>query len=158
MSASRDAHRRPLHPRLASLSLFLEESRSVGRGILSQNPLEKFHLNPEPRQASTRIRSDNGSEFICETLSNWLPAMGAKPIPVAAGSPWENGYIESFRSWLRGEFLERVIFEDVADVRAKASWYRREYNAVRPHSSIGYATPKEFSAACDRRRIHQRTK
>jgi putative transposase len=110
------------------------------------------------RGASTRIRSDNGSEFICETLANWLPGMGAEPIPVAAGSPWENGYIESFHSRLRDEFLERVIFEDVADARAKASWYRREYNAVRPHSSLGYATPKEFSAACDRRRIHQRTK
>ena len=110
------------------------------------------------RGAPTRIRSDNGSEFICETLANWLPGVGAEPIPVAAGSPWENGYIESFHSRLRDEFLERVIFEDVADARAKASWYRREYNAVRPHSSLGYATPKEFSAACDRRRIHQRTK
>jgi putative transposase len=109
------------------------------------------------RGAPTRIRSDNGSEFICETLANWLPGLGAEPIPVAAGSPWENGYIESFHSRLRDEFLERVIFEDVADARAKASWYRREYNVVRPHSSLGYATPKEFSAACDRKRIHQRT-
>jgi putative transposase len=100
------------------------------------------------RGAPTRIRSDNGSEFICEVLSTWLPRVGAKPIPVAAGSPWENGYIESFHSRLRDEFLERVQFEDAADARAKASWYRREYNAVRPHSSLGYATPKEFSAAC----------
>ena len=103
------------------------------------------------RGAPTRIRSDNGSEFICEALADWLPGVGAKPIPVAAGSPWENGYIESFHSRLRDEFLERVEFEDVADARAKASWYRREYNAVRPHSSLGYATPKEFSAACDRK-------
>ena len=80
---------------------------------------------------------------------DWLPGVGAKPIPVAAGSPWENGYIESFHSRLRDEFLERVEFEDVADARAKGSWYRREYNTVRPHSSLGYATPKEFSAACD---------
>jgi putative transposase len=104
------------------------------------------------RGAPTRIRSDNGSEFICEALATWLPGVGATPIPVAAGSPWENGYIESFHSRLRDEFLERVQFEDVADARAKASWYRREFNAVRPHSSLGYATPKEFSAACDRRR------
>ena len=110
------------------------------------------------RGAPTRIRSDNGSEFICEALLNWLPGVGTKPIPVAAGSPWENGYIESFHSRLRDEFLERVEFDDVADARAKASWYRREYNAVRPHSSLSYATPKEFSAACDRRRTHQRTK
>jgi putative transposase len=110
------------------------------------------------RGAPTRIRSDNGSEFICEALVNWLPGVGAEPLPVAAGSPWENGYIESFHSRLRDEFLERVEFEDVADARAKASWYRREYNAVRPHSSLGYATPKEFSTACDGRRAHQRRK
>ena len=107
------------------------------------------------RGAPTRIRSDNGSEFICEALVNWLPGMGAKSIPVAAGSPWENGYIESFHSRLRDEFLERVEFEDVADARAKAFWYRREYNAVRPHSSLGYATPKEFSAACDQKGINR---
>jgi len=101
------------------------------------------------RGAPTRIRSDNGSEFICEALANWLPGVGTEPIPVAAGSPWENGYIESFHSRLRDEFLERVEFEDVEDAREKAAWYRREYNAVRPHSSLGYATPKEFSAACD---------
>lgn len=101
------------------------------------------------RGAPTRIRSDNGSEFICEALVSWLPGVGSESIPVAAGSPWENGYIEAFHSRLRDEFLERVEFEDVADARAKASWYRREYNAVRPHSSLGYATPKEFSAACD---------
>ena len=71
------------------------------------------------RGAPTRIRSDNGSEFICEALVNWLPGVGAESIPVAAGSPWENGHIESFHSRLRDEFLERVEFEDVADARAK---------------------------------------
>jgi transposase InsO family protein len=101
------------------------------------------------RGAPTRIRSDNGSEFICNALTDWLPGVGAKAIPVAAGSPWENGYIESFHSRLRDEFLERTEFESAADAQAKGSWYRREYNSVRPHSSLGYATPKEFSAACD---------
>jgi putative transposase len=101
------------------------------------------------RGAPTRIRSDNGSEFICTALVDWLPGVGAKSIPVAAGSPWENGYIESFHSRLRDEFLERHEFESVADARAKASWFRREYNTIRPHSSLGYATPMEFSAACD---------
>jgi transposase InsO family protein len=100
------------------------------------------------RGAPTRIRSDNGSEFVCEALVGWLKGAGAESIPVAAGSPWENGYIESFHSRLRDEFLEREEFESVADARAKGSWLRREYNVVRPHSSLGYATPKEFSAAC----------
>ena len=108
------------------------------------------------RGAPTRIRSDNGSEFICATLTDWLPGVGAKPIPVAAGSPWENGYIESFHSRLRDEFLERTEFESAADARAKASWYRREYNTIRPHSSLGYATPKEFSAACDAKKGGQK--
>ena len=103
------------------------------------------------RGAPTRIRSDNGSEFICEALVNWLPERGAKSIPVAAASPWENGYIEAFHSRLRDEFLERVEFETVADAREKGKWFRRYYNAVRPHSSLGYATPKEFSSSCDER-------
>jgi putative transposase len=103
------------------------------------------------RGAPGRIRSDNGSEFICAALVDWLPGVGTEPIPVAAGSPWENGYIESFHSRLRDEFLEREEFESVADARAKGAWFRREYNAVRPHSSLGYATPKEFSAACSGR-------
>ena len=77
------------------------------------------------------------------------PRVGAKSIPVAPGSPWENGYIESFHSRLRDEFLEREEFESVADARAKAMWYRREYNTVRPHSSLGYATPREFSTGCN---------
>jgi putative transposase len=103
------------------------------------------------RGAAGRIRSDNGSEFICEALTGWLRGAGTEPIPVAAGRPWENGYIESFHSRLRDEFLEREEFESVADARAKGSWYRREYDTVRPHSSLGYATPREFSAACDRK-------
>lgn len=109
------------------------------------------------RGAPTRIRSDNGSEFICATLTDWLPGVGTRPIPVAAASPWENGYIESFHSRLRDEFLERTEFESAADARAKASWYRREYNTIRPHSSLGYATPKEFSAACDGKKGDKKT-
>lgn len=102
------------------------------------------------RGAPTRLRSDNGSEFIGEALCQWLPRKGAAPIPVAAASPWENGYIESFHSRFRDEFLEVELFESVVDARHKGVWFRREYNQVRPHSSLGYQTPKEFSAQCDR--------
>ena len=101
------------------------------------------------RGPPTRIGSDNGSEFICAALAGWLPGVGAQPIPAAAGSPRENGDSASFPSRSRDEFLERVEFEPVADARAKASWHRREYDTIRPHGSLGYATPKEFSAACD---------
>ena len=104
------------------------------------------------RGAPTRIRSDNGSEFICEALVNWLPERGAKSIPVAAASPWENGYIEAFHSRVRDEFQEWVEFETVSDAREKGKWFRRYYNAIRPHSSLDYATPKEFSSSCNERR------
>jgi transposase InsO family protein len=107
------------------------------------------------RGAPSRIRSDNGSEFVCEALTGWLKQKGAQPTPVAAGRPWENGFIESFHSRLRDEFLERIEFESAADARAQASWFRREYNRIRPHSSLNYQTPKEFSAACDGRKTNE---
>jgi putative transposase len=102
------------------------------------------------RGAPRRIRSDNGSEFICEALSRWLPEKGATPIPVAPGSPWENGYIESFNSRFRDEFAEVEEFESVPDAKEKKEWFRREYNTIRPHSSLDYKTPKQFSDECDR--------
>jgi putative transposase len=102
--------------------------------------------------APRRIRSDNGSEFICEALQGWLPSRGTESLLVAPGSPWEN---ESFNSRLRDEFLNGEEFESVADAKAKASWWRREYNRVRPHSSLGYRTPHEFRAECERGRHGQ---
>ena len=102
------------------------------------------------RGAPRLVRSDNGSEFIGEALSRWLPEKGARPIPVAPGSPWENGYIESFNSRFRDEFLEVEEFESVPDAKEKKEWFRREYNTVRPHSSLDYKTPKQFSDECDR--------
>jgi putative transposase len=101
------------------------------------------------RGAPVSIRSDNGSEFVCEALCGWLPSKGTEPIPVAPGRPWENGCNESFNSRCRDEFLECEEFEDERDAREKAGWFRREYNAVRPHSALGYKTPKEFAAECD---------
>ena len=103
------------------------------------------------RGAPRRIRSDNGSEFICEVLRQWLPQQGTEAIPVAPGSPWENGFSESFNSRFRDEFLEMEEFENVVDAKEKGEWFRREYNTVRPHSSLDYKTPKEFSDECDER-------
>jgi putative transposase len=101
------------------------------------------------RGAPQRLRSDNGSEFICRVLHDWLPAGGTEPIPVAPASPWENGFIESFHSRLRDEFLDREEFESVADGQSQANAWRHEYNTVRPHSSLGYQTPAEYAAHCD---------
>jgi transposase InsO family protein len=102
------------------------------------------------RGAPTRLRSDNGSEFICEALACWLPRAGTQAIPVAPARPWENGFIEAFHSRLRDEFLEREEFESAQDAQARARWWRREYNTIRPHSGLGYRTPQEFSRECDR--------
>jgi putative transposase len=100
--------------------------------------------------APRRLRSDNGSEFVCEALQSWLPKAGTQSLLVAPGSPWENGVIESFNSRFRDEFLNGVEFESVDDAKAKATSWRREYNRIRPHSALDYQTPHEFRAECDR--------
>jgi len=101
------------------------------------------------RGAPKRLRSDNGAEFINQALKEWLPRRGTEAIPVAPASPWENGFIESFHSRLRDEFLNCREFESAADAQAQADGWRREYNTVRPHSSLGYQTPQQFSDECD---------
>jgi len=122
----------------------------VGRSVTGGDARRVVARVVGQRGAPTRMRSDNGSEFICEALSGWLPGKGAEPIPVAPASPWENGFIESFHSRFRDEFLEVEVFDSVADARCTGGWFRRAYNRVRPHSALGYRTPKEFSDECDR--------
>jgi putative transposase len=122
----------------------------VGRAVSGGDVRRVLARVVGQRGAPRRIRSDNGAEFICEALRRWLPAKGAAAIPVAPGRPWENGYIESFNSRFRDEFLEAEVFESVPDAKEKKEWFRREYNTIRPHSSLGYKTPKEFSEECDR--------
>jgi len=103
------------------------------------------------RKAPQRLRSDNGGEFVGSAVREWLPRVGSELIPVAPASPWQNGFIESFHSRLRDEFLNCREFESVADAQAQADGWRQEYNTVRPHSSLGYRTPQEFSQQCDAR-------
>jgi putative transposase len=94
------------------------------------------------------LRCDNGGEFIGAALAGWLPTIGAQLLPVAPASPWQNGFVESFHSRLRDEFLNCSVFADVADAKAQAEWFKREYNTVRPHSGLDYRTPQEFAASC----------
>ena len=100
--------------------------------------------------APRRIRSDNGPEFAAVAIRSWLEAAGSKALYVAPGSPWQNGFAESFHSRLRDEFLGREEFESEAQANALGALYRGEYNTERPHSSLGYLTPAEFSATCER--------
>jgi transposase InsO family protein len=97
-----------------------------------------------------RIRSDNGPEFVAEAVRSWLEASGSGGLPIAPGSPWQNGYSESFNSRFRDEFLEREDFENEPQAQALGALYREDYNTERPHSSLGYMTPAEFSATCKR--------
>jgi len=97
-----------------------------------------------------RMRSDNGPEFAAEVVRTWLEGTGSGSLYVAPGSPWQNGYAESFHSKLRDEFLDREEFEDESQARALGALWKEEYNTVRPHSSLGYMTPSEFAATCRR--------
>ena len=87
------------------------------------------------------LRSDNGPEFVARDLRNWLADTGAKTLYIEPGSPWENGYCESFNSKLRDEFLNGEIFYSMKELRVLAERFRVHYNTVRPHSSLGYRPP-----------------
>jgi transposase InsO family protein len=87
------------------------------------------------------LRSDNGPEFVAKGLRKWLAATGAKTLYIEPGSPWENGYCESFNSKLRDEFLNGEIFYSLKELRVLAERWRVHYNTVRPHSSLGYRPP-----------------
>jgi transposase InsO family protein len=97
-----------------------------------------------------RIRSDNGPEFAAEAIRSYLEGSGSGTLYVAPASPWQNGYAESFHSRLRDEFLELEEFETEPQARALAALWKEEYNTERPHSSLDYMTPAEFSATCER--------
>ena len=87
------------------------------------------------------LRSDNGPEFVARDLRKWLDATGAKTLYIEPGSPWENGYCESFNSKLRDEFLNGEIFYSMKEIRVLAERWRVHYHTVRPHSSLGYRPP-----------------
>ena len=97
------------------------------------------------RGAPKFIRSDNGPEFIAKVICRWLKDNGCQTIFINPGSPWENGYIESFIDKLRDECLNREIFRNGKEAQAIVEGWRQEYNNYRPHSSLGYLTPAEFA-------------
>jgi len=88
-----------------------------------------------------RLRSDNGPEFVAKAVQDWIAAVGAKAAYIAPGSPWENGFIESFNARLRDELLDGEIFYSLAEARIVVESWRRHYNAKRPHASLGYKPP-----------------
>lgn len=87
------------------------------------------------------LRSDNGPEFVAKDLRKWLAKTGAKTLYIEPGSPWENGYCESFNSKLRDEFLNGEVFYSIKELRVLAERWRVHYNTIRPHSSLNYRPP-----------------
>ena len=87
------------------------------------------------------IRSDNGPEFVAKAVQKWIAAVGAKTAYIERGSPWENGYVESFNARLRDELLDGEIFYTLREARVVIESWRRHYNTVRPHESLGCKPP-----------------
>jgi putative transposase len=93
------------------------------------------------RDVPEHIRSDNGPEFVAKAVQDWIAAVGAKTAYIEPGSPWENGYIESFNARLRDELLNGETFYTLAEARLIVESWRRFYNTLRPHGSLGYSPP-----------------
>lgn len=93
------------------------------------------------RGPPAHIRSDNGPEFIATAVKEWLAQIGVQTLYITPGSPWENGYCESFNGSLRDELLNGEIFYSLAEAQIMLEAWRRHYNTVRPHSSLGYRPP-----------------
>jgi len=116
-------------------------SIDVARQLNHQDVLERLAWLMVMRGVPDHIRSDNGSEFTAEAVRDWLAKVGVKTLYIEPGSPWENGYIESFNGKLRDEVLNVEIFDTLLEAKVLIERWRREYNTVRPHSSLGYRSP-----------------
>jgi putative transposase len=116
----------------------------VDRGITSQVVQAVLAGVVRARGAPLHIRSDNGPEFIAKAIRAWVTEAGLGTLYIAPGAPWENGYAESFNSKVRDELLNAEEFGSLLEAQVLAKEWRREYNHVRPHSSLGYRTPAEY--------------
>jgi len=117
--------------------LAIQVGRKLKAGDVQECLTELFCTRGIPEH----IRSDNGSEFTANMIRTWLNELGAKTLFIEPGSPWENGYIESFNGKLRDELLNREIFYTLQEAKILIEHWRREYNQVRPHSALGYKPP-----------------
>lgn len=93
------------------------------------------------RGVPEHVRSDNGPEFVAKAVQEWITAVGAQTAYIAPGSPWENGFIESFNARLRDELLDGEIFYTLREAQVVIESWRRHFNTVRPHGSLGYKPP-----------------
>jgi transposase InsO family protein len=120
----------------------------VDRRMTSDDVLDVLRDLFVIRGVPKHIRSDNGPEFIARAIREFLAAADVETLYIEPGSPWQNGYAESFHSRLRSELLDAEVFDNVAAAQGLAASWRCDYNHHRPHSSLGYQTPAEYAAAC----------
>jgi len=116
----------------------------IDRCIASQDVIDQLFNLFVLRGIPEHIRSDNGTEFTAREIRKWLSRLGVKTLFIEPGSPWEDGYIESFNGKLRDELLNREIFTTLTEARVLIEEWRREYNPSkkdRPHSALGYKSP-----------------
>ncbi len=113
----------------------------VARNLRSDDVLERLAWLMATRGVPGHIRSDNGAEFTAKAVRDWLARVGVKTLYIEPGSPWENGYIESFNGKLRDELLNGEVFYTLQEAKALIERWRMHYNTMRPHSSLGYKPP-----------------
>ena len=116
-------------------------SITVARRITSQDVIEQLGELFLERGIPEHIRSDNGPEFTARAIRQWLKDLGVKTLYIEPGSPWENGYIESFNGKLRDELLNVEIFTTLFEAQVLIENWRKDYNQIRPHSALGYRPP-----------------
>jgi transposase InsO family protein len=119
----------------------------VARKLGSDDVLERLAWLMATRGVPEHIRSDNGPEFTAAVVREWLGRVGVTTLFIEPGSPWENGYVESFNGTLREELLDQEEFGNVLEAKLLAVQWRDDYNHVRPHSSLEGLTPAAFREA-----------
>ncbi len=113
----------------------------AARKLTSDDVLERLTELFVLRAVPAYIRSDNGSEFTAEAVRQWLGTVGVKTLYIEPGSPWENGYVESFNGRLRDELLNGEVFDTLLEAKVLVERWRVHYNTRRPHGSLGYRPP-----------------
>ena len=128
---------------LCIIDEFTRESLAirVARKLNSTDVIEALADLFVLRGVPAHVRSDNGPEFIALALREWIAAVGARTAYIEPGSPWENGYCESFNGKLRDELLNGEMFYSLKEAKTVIEAWRQHYNTVRPHSSLGYRPP-----------------
>jgi putative transposase len=113
----------------------------VARRLTAEDVLQQLTALFVARGTPAYLRSDNGPELTATAVREWLARVGVTTLFIEPGSPWENGYIESFNGKLRDELLNRELFYTLTEAQVLTEWWRQEYNHLRPHSALGYRPP-----------------